>query len=252
MVFLQGEETKYGLWAVGLFLIGVLPASGMTISWTGFAKGNKEAATKMLVFGLIIGSLAAPIYTKVFMGATVNVDMLHMFQQICLFVFCPLIAGLLTQSYLIKKHGKQAWMQEYKPRFPPFSAFGVTLIAFVAMALKAKTILANPADLLIIVIPLILFYLINYVLLSIIGKLFFKREDAIAMVFGVVMRDLSIALAIAMTAFGKEGATIALMIAMAYVFQIQSAAWFIKLIPWIFGEKKPAASEKIAPAGAIN
>ncbi len=234
-VFFTGADEKYGLWAVGLFLIGVLPASGMTISWTGFAKGNKEAATKMLIFGLLIGSMAAPVYTKVFMGATVDVDMLHMFKQICIFVFVPLIAGILTQNYLVKKHGKKAWMEVYKPKFPPFSALGVTMIAFTAMSLKAKNILANPSDIVAILIPLIVFYFLSYVLLSVIGKLFFKREDAIAMVFGVVMRDLSIALAIAMTAFKEQGMTIALLIALAYVIQIQSAAWYIKLVPWIFG-----------------
>ncbi len=234
-IFFTGADEKYGLWAVGLFLIGVLPASGMTISWTGFAKGNKEAATKMLVFGLIIGAMAAPVYTKVFMGATVDVDMLHMFKQICIFVFVPLIAGILTQSYLIKKHGKKAWMEVYKPKFPPFSALGVTMIAFTAMSLKAKNIIANPADIISILIPLIVFYVLSYVMLSLIGKFFFKRGDAIAMVFGVVMRDLSIALAIAMTAFKEQGMTIALLIALAYVIQIQSAAWYIKLVPWIFG-----------------
>jgi len=240
-IFLAGEEPKFGLWAVGLFLIGVLPASGMTISWTGFANGNKEAATKMLMFGLVIGSAAAPVYTKVFMGANVDVDMLHMFRQICIFVFVPLAGGLLTQTWLIRKHGRQAWQEVYKPKFPPFSALGVVMIAFVAMSLKARNILANPADLLTIVTPLVVFYLISYILLSVIGKLFFSREDAIAMVFGVVMRDLSIALAIAMTAFGQAGSTIALLIAMAYVFQIQSAAWYIRLVPWIFGspEEKP-------------
>jgi len=103
------------------------------------------------------------------------------------------------------------------------------------MALKATTILANPADILKILIPLAIFYLLSYVLLSLVGKFFFRREDAIAMVFGVVMRDLSIALAIAMTAFGKEGSTIALLIALAYVIQIQSAAWYIRLVPRIFG-----------------
>jgi ACR3 family arsenite efflux pump ArsB len=238
--FFTGADEKYGLWAVGLFLIGVLPASGMTISWTGFAKGNKEAATKMLVFGLLIGALAAPVYTKVFMGATVDVDMLHMFQEICIFVFIPLLAGVLTQNYLVKKHGKKAWMEVYKPKFPPFSALGVAMIAFTAMALKAKNILANPGDMVTILIPLVVFYLFSYVLLSIIGKLFFRREDAIAMVFGIVMRDLSIALAIAMTAFKAQGMTIALLISLAYVIQIQSAAWYIKLVPWIFGpvEKK--------------
>lgn len=240
-IFFTGEAEKFGLWAVGLFLIGVLPASGMTISWTGFAKGNKEAATKMLVFGLIIGAFAAPIYTKVFMGATVDVDMLHMFQQICIFVFSPLIAGLLTQSYLIKKHGKKVWAERYKPNFPPFSALGVAMIAFVAMSLKAKNIIENPGDIVTILIPLVVFYLLSYVLLTLLGKMLFARGDAIAMVFGVVMRDLSIALAIAMTAFKEQGMTIALLIAMAYVIQIQSAAWYIKLVPRIFG---PAVKEE--------
>lgn len=246
-IFLVGGAEKYGLWAVGLFLIGVLPASGMTISWTGFAKGNKEAATKMLVFGLIIGAMAAPVYTKTFMGATVDVDMLHMFKQICIFVFVPLIAGLLTQNYLVRKHGQKVWAEVYKPKFPPVSALGVTLIAFVAMSLKAKNILANPGDILTILLPLIVFYLISYVLLTIVGKIFFRREDAIAMVFGVVMRDLSIALAIAMTAFKEQGMTIALLISLAYVIQIQSAAWYVKLVPFLLGSARPSAEIDIQP-----
>jgi arsenite transporter len=246
-LFLSGVEEKFGLWAVGLFLIGVLPTSGMTISWTGFARGNKEAAIKMVIFGLVIGSLAAPVYTKVFMGATIDVDMLHMFKQIGLFVFVPLFAGLVTQYVSKKKYGDQAWNERIKPKFPPFSALGVTMIAFVAMSLKARHIIANPGDIVLIIIPLTVFYLVSYGFLSIIGKLFFKREDAIAMVFGVVMRDLSIALAIAMTAFGKQGLTIALLIALAYVIQIQSAAWYVRLVGKIFGKvEAPSAVQECA------
>jgi arsenite transporter len=258
-LFFSGGMEKYGLWAVGLFLIGVLPTSGMTISWTGFARGNKEAAIKMVVFGLILGALAAPLYTKVVMGTTVDVNMLHMFKQIALFIFVPLAAGLATQYYARRRYGLKVWNQSIKPKFPPFSALGVILIAFVAMSLKAKNIIANPGDLVAILIPLAIFYAISYVFLSIIGKFFFKREDAIAMVFGVVMRDLSIALAIAMTAFGKQGLTIALLIALAYVIQIQSAAWYVKLVDWIFGpatdHPRPAivaaaAAKDHIPAGA--
>jgi ACR3 family arsenite transporter len=201
----------------------------------------------MLVFGLIIGAMAAPVYTKLFMGATVDVDMLHMFKQISIFVFVPLFAGILTQSYLVRKHGKKVWLEVYKPKFPPVSALGVTLIAFVAMSLKAKNILANPGDILTIIVPLLVFYLVSYVFLTIAGKLFFRREDAIAMVFGVVMRDLSIALAIAMTAFKEQGMTIALLIALAYVIQIQSAAWYVKLVPFLFGSAQPGVDVDIAP-----
>ena len=255
-LFLAGGSEKYALWAVGLFLIGVLPTSGMTISWTGFAGGNKEAAIKMVVFGLVIGALAAPVYTKIFMGATIDVQMLHMFKQIALFVFVPLIAGLITQSVLKKRYGEKTWNQRLKSKFPPFSALGVILIAFVAMSLKAKSIIANPGDILMILAPLTVFYLISYVLLSIAGRLFFKRGDAIAMVYGVVMRDLSIALAIAMTAFGKQGLTIALLIALAYVIQIQSAAWYVRLVDKIFGKPeekvKTTSLEKRFPSVGVK
>jgi len=243
-IFLAGEAPKYGLWAVGLFLIGVLPTSGMTISWTGFARGNKEAAIKMVVFGLVIGSLAAPIFTKIFMGATIEVNMLHMFKQIAIFVFFPLFVGLLTQAAGMKKYGKKVWNERIKPKFPPFSALGVVLIAFLAMSLKAKHIIANPGDIIIILIPLTVFYLLSYILLTLVGRFFFSREDAIAMVFGVVMRDLSIALAIAMTAFGKQGMTIALLISLAYIIQIQSAAWYVKFVNYMFGMPGDTKKEK--------
>jgi nucleotide-binding universal stress UspA family protein len=197
----------------------------------------------MVVFGLVLGALAAPVYTKVFMGTAVDVDMLHMFRQIVLFVFVPLGAGLLTQYWGVRKYGKQEWNLRVKPKFPPFSALGVTLIAFVAMALKAKNIIANPGDIVAIIVPLAVFYVTTYVVLSLIGRLFLKRDDAVAMVFGVVMRDLSIALAIAMTAFGKQGLTIALLIALAYVIQIQSAAWYVRFVDMIFG-----TTEKRTPA----
>jgi ACR3 family arsenite efflux pump ArsB/nucleotide-binding universal stress UspA family protein len=251
-LFFSGGPEKYGLWAVGLFLIGVLPTSGMTISWTGFAKGNKEAAIKMVVFGLVLGALAAPVYTKVFMGATIEVDMLHMFRQIALFVFVPLAAGLATQFAVKKRFGESVWDRKVKPKFPPFSALGVVLIAFVAMSLKAKNIIASPGDIVTILAPLAFFYLISYGFLSLAGRLFFPRGDAIAMVFGVVMRDLSIALAIAMTAFGKQGLTIALLIALAYVIQIQSAAWYVRFVEMIFGKAPAAAPQPKEGDGKIE
>ncbi|MEX1298610.1 MAG: hypothetical protein AB1Z38_13590 [Desulfotignum sp.] len=65
-IFLSGQDPKYGLWAVGLFLIGVLPTSWMTISWTGFAKGRKEGLTIALLISLayIIQIQSAAWYVK--------------------------------------------------------------------------------------------------------------------------------------------------------------------------------------------
>ncbi|MEM7669309.1 MAG: hypothetical protein AAF317_09185 [Pseudomonadota bacterium] len=76
---------------------------------------------------------------------------------------------------------------------------------------------------------------------TLVGKFFFARGDAIALVYGTVMRNLSIALAIAMTAFGNEqGSEIALIIAMAYIIQVQAAAWYVRCTDRIFS---PASRE---------
>jgi hypothetical protein len=49
------------------------------------------------------------------------------------------------------------------------------------------------------------------------------------------MSNLSIALAIAINAFGEAGANAALVIALAYIIQVQSAAWYVQFTDRLFG-----------------
>jgi ACR3 family arsenite efflux pump ArsB len=227
---------------LGLLLTSLLPTSGMTISWTGFAKGNINAAIKMTVVGLIAGSLATPFYAKWLMGATVEIPLVDVFKQIVIIVFLPLILGVITKQILIKTVGMQKYNKNLKQKFPVFSTLGVLGIVFVAMALKAQSIIANPLTVLSFFVPLLIIYGFNFTLSTILGKALFNREDAIALVYGTVMRNLSIALAIAITAFGpQQGSEIALIIAMGYIIQVQSAAWYVKFTDRIFG--KPIAAE---------
>lgn len=222
------------LLVLGVLLASLLPTSGMTISWTGFAKGNVPAAVKMTVIGLIAGSLLTPIYLKILMGTVVKVSLLSVTKQILFIVFLPMIAGYLTQTFLIKKYGKEKYQEDIKPKFPIISTLGVLGIVFISMALKSKGILSNPIVLFYYLLPLILIYSINFLVSTVVGKLFFKGKDAIALVYGTVMRNLSIALAIAMTVFGEQGSEIALIIAMGYIIQVQAAAWYVRFTGKIF------------------
>ena len=223
--------------ALGLLLASLLPTSGMTIAWTGFAKGNLAAAIKMTVVGLILGSLLTPFYVQWLMGATVAVDLFAVFLQIVLVVFLPMLAGQLTQAYLLRRHGQQAFQLHWAPRFPPLSTLGVLGIVFVAIALKGSTLVAHPELLLDILLPLLILYLFNYVFSTFVARQLLPRDDAIALVYGTVMRNLSIALALAMNAFGAAGEDAALLIAVAYVIQVQSAAWYVKFGDRLFGPK---------------
>ncbi|NJP07288.1 MAG: arsenic resistance protein [Chloroflexaceae bacterium] len=230
---------------VGLLLTSLLPTSGMTISWTGFARGNIPAAVKMTVIGLVIGSLATPFYLQFLAGTIIEIPLGEVFQQILFIVFLPMAAGYATQRFIIWKAGKETYQKVWKPRFPALSTLGVLGIVFVAMALKADTIVQNPVILIQLLLPLLLLYGINFALSTIVGKFFFNRGDGIALVYGTVMRNLSIALAIAMTVFGPQGSEIALIIAVAYIIQVQAAAWYVKFTDAIFGA---APAEVATPA----
>lgn len=220
--------------ALGLLLTALLPTSGMTISWTGFAKGNVPAAIKLTIVGLFLGSFLTPFYVHTLLGAQLPMKVGLVFQQILMFVAVPLVAGQLTRGYLVRRYGQDEFQQRIGPNFPVLSTLGVLGIVFVAMALQARNLLQSPLLVLYILLPLLLLYAINYAVSTLVARKAMHRGNGIALVYGTVMRNLSIALALSMTAFGEAGTKAALLIALAYIIQVQSAAWYVKLTERIF------------------
>ena len=229
-IFLQDSP----ILAFGLLLIALLPTSSMTISWTGFAKGNVNVAVKMSIIGLIVGPLIAPVYAKLFMGQVITMPLSKVFGQVGVIIFVPMVLGYMTQLLMVKKYGSDSFRDNIKPKFPLLATLGVVGIIFVAIALKAKLIISNPQIILKLLPPLFLLYIFNYLLSSVIGKIFFSKSDSIALVYGTVMRNLSVALAITLVVFGKQGSEVALIIAIAYLMQVKSAAWYGKFSDKIF------------------
>lgn len=217
---------------VGMVLTGLFPTSGMTISWTGFAKGNVGAAVKMTVIGLIAASLLAPVYLKLLVGRIVPVDLLGVLGTVALVVLVPLVAAQATRFILVRRHGTEHFKTRIAPLFPGLSVIGVLGIVFVAVGLKAEMVASRPALTLSILLPLTIFYLVNFALSTLIGRLLFDRGDAIALVYGTVMRNLSIALGVAIASFGPEAA---LVLAAGYIVQVQAAAWYVRLTDRFFG-----------------
>lgn len=91
-------------------------------------------------------------------------------------------------------------------RFPALSTIGVLGIVFVAIALQSKQIYDNPVILGDIFVPLLIIYSVNFLVSTVAGRIFFKRGDAVALV-----------------------------IAISYIIQVQSAAWYVKFADTIFG-----------------
>ncbi|MCX7832030.1 MAG: bile acid:sodium symporter [Actinobacteria bacterium] len=215
--------------ALGLFLSSLFPTSGMTITWTGLSKGNVEAAIKLTLVGLTLGSLLSPFYLRFAMGKVIPVDMVEIFKQILVIIIIPLALGYITKLVLINLFGEQVFKQKIAKKLPPISTLGVLGIVFVAMAVKSKSIVSNPFQLAYALLPVLLLYLLNVLVVTLIARKFFNYEDAVSIVFGTVARNLSIALALAINAFGEKGSDAALVISAAFIIQAQTMAWYSKL-----------------------
>jgi len=218
---------------LGLLMMSLLPTSGMTISWTVMAKGNVSEAIRMVVLGLLVGAMLIPLYISGLLGEAISVDFWNVFSKVAIIVFIPLFFAFITQIVLKKQYGNETFNKSIKPKFPLFSILAVVLMIFVATSLRAKTLIDNPMILVEIIVPLLSFYGIVFGIQYYVGKLFFETIERIALSNGTIVRNLSVALSLIFGAFGNLGLA-ALLIAIAYVIQVQFAAWNTRLAEKIY------------------
>lgn len=220
---------------LGLLLITLLPTSGMTISWTVMSKGNVQEAIRLVVIGLLLGGLLSPFYISGLLGSSIDAPFIDILRSILIVIFIPLVLGFFTQKYLIKKYGQEVFKSKIKPNFPLISTAGIILMIFTAMSLRAKVVWSNPLLFIEILFPVILLYSLMYITALLIGKKFFNRSDAIALVNGTLVRNLSLSLAIILTVL-EQAAIAALLVAISFIVQVQFAAWNTKLHEKIYGK----------------
>ena len=211
---------------VGIVMMSLFPTSGMTISWTMLNKGNVAAAIKITAISLLLGSFLAPVYLYVIVGALVEVDIMQTVMTVLQIVILPMLLGHITYKVYMRSHSLQEFNTVLKPLLPGVSTWGMVFIVFSSVSMKAKVLVSNPSVLLLITGVLVLFYLINFSISTLLGRWMFNRADAYAVVYGTVMRNLSIALGLAVASFGSDTA---LLVTIAFIIQVQIAAWYGKI-----------------------
>jgi len=233
ILFFKNNMT-FGL---GLLMLALLPTSGgMTIAWTSYADGNVQASIKMTVIGLLSGALIAPFYIKILMGNTLLIPLNRIIQQVTIIVFIPLVVGQIARYLYVGRISKETYNKNVKPKLSVISVFGLMGLIFIALCLKAKTITNDPIVILKLIPPIVLFYVLTYLLAVASGKILLPRKDAISLVYSSGLRSLGLALSLSLTVLGEQGAEIAMMISLAFIVQIQFASWFMSLSKIIFSD----------------
>lgn len=194
-LFLNGDVG----YAFGLYMIALIPTSGMTAAWTGLAGGDLEAALVALASNLPVAVLVPPLYLSALVGGTELFDPVALYRQLAIAVVVPMVAGNLTRRYLRFRY-RLAGFDDLKPIFGGVSSIGVMLIVFIATAMQSTAILSDPLTSAGTILPLVIFYALITSASALIGRYLLTTARSIALIYATSMRNLSIALAIVVAA----------------------------------------------------
>ncbi len=224
---------------LGLVLLSLVPTSGMTINWSYFTKGNMHSVMAIVSGGIIMAVITLPFsvpYISLLLmqeqASDLIVDKAVILEKLFFIIVFPILFGWITRKIIIKKKGYD-FFKKLKPINGGISACGVTIVSFLVMSLKINQDLLNkPNQLLLAVVPVVLFYGIVFIVSHIVGNKLFDKPTAKSFFFGTAARYHVITLGVVLGTFKDYDflGEVTLLVAMGLAFQIPALAFYAKYL----------------------
>ena len=161
--------------------------------------------TSILPLNLILQLLLLPVYVFLIGGTSVELDAMNLLQGVLFSLAIPLIASLLYRNFTIKYKGLNYLEDKIVPKSCDYQGYFLNIAIVAMFASQGKVLLRNPQVLLLLLLPVLLFFIINLIVGQIIGrKLELSKEDNVALNFTTLARNSPIALAIAVATFPNK------------------------------------------------
>ena len=198
LVFLGNTPALY----IGFIMLMVTPCTDWYLIFTGIAKGNVALSTAILPLNLILQVILLPIYLLIFGRTTGVIELAFLVESVLLVLFIPLALTFITK--LILKN-KEQFRDNLLSRLSVLPIIFLSL-AIVAMFASQGQLLLDNLDLMLkITIPILLFFIINFIVGQKAGQVMkFSTTDKASLSLTTLARNSPIALAIAMTAFPDQ------------------------------------------------